>query len=739
MTTAADAAVGRVVDGTYVLEACLGSGGMGSVYSARHVRLDKAFALKLIRQKHLDSEGGRRRFEVEARALGRLDHPNIVRVTDYGIDEDDGTPYLVMELLRGRGLKEVLDEQGPLAPERAIALVEDVAAGLDHAHRAGILHRDLKPRNIILCPDDSAGERALIVDFGLARFVAPSASDSRSQRSGLEADRALDGPDGDETATLPANGWSGPQPPARRGGDPCAAAGAVDPSGWTRAGTLIGTAGYMAPELVNRGSATAAADIYSLGVVAYEMLVGRRPFTGGVMAVLRAHAFERPQAPSEANPSLPRELDRSLLDPLLKEPENRPGTASAVAAGLAAAWDRVLERRFRSRELGRRAALSVLLVAAAALVGWRAPSWPLVDDLESRLLDLRFATASARPADPRLVLAVIDDATLDADPRRRALAEYDGELAGVIARVLQGGALGVGIDIVVPDSWSDSVPFVDLLLGEPERLVLAAHWDGGAGRLLGTGVARGAVSTVLLPDRAAGLFGLANLSQDRDGVVRVQRLGFRGTDGRWIPVFAARCAAVMAGEAPAVPDPMWIDYRVDWQSVPRWSWAELAAAVNRDPELLAGRFLLVGGDIEAYGDTSYPVPGRRKAGVRVPGVVLQALMVSNLLDHRPLLASGREPLVAAVVVLGPIVFALLWWRRAWAGVAVGVTGIAAGVASAWAAFDVSDRVVPIAGPVLACGLAMLGGLAIRWALPARPERQVRTTGIGRTSMRRAEP
>ncbi len=735
----------RLVDGTYALEECLGTGGMGSVYRARHVLLNKAFALKLIHPKMLTSQDGLRRFEVEAKALGRLDHPSIVRVTDYGVDEGGGgAPYLVMEYLEGETLKDLIERQGAVAPETAMPLLEAVAEGLDYAHGQGILHRDLKPHNVILARDPSGRVQAKIVDFGLARFVLGVAERVVGQavHSGLfdveDLSAALDGAETADTMALARGAGASDGRPvagsaraddvgvALGGGELSAIDGSV-PTGLTQAGTLVGTAGYMAPEIADREGATPASDVYSFGVVAYELLVGKKPFTGSFMALLRAHVFDPPPVPSAVNPALPAELDAPILAPLAKVPAERPPSAGEVVRRLREAWEARCERRWRARELPRRVVAAAAIAALAAALAVVSSGWPVLEDLEGRLVDLRFGLSGARPPDDRLALALLDDATLDTDPARRRIVDYDQEVAAVLGRVLQAGALGVGIDMVLPDYWRDA--FEPLLLAYPDRVALALHWDRDTARYRGAELAEGPVTILLGPERAAGLFGLANLDQDADGVVRRMRQHLRDEGGVARPVFARKVASIVREASPdpgenggqeVDPGRFWVDYRVDWRSIPRWSWKDLAALAAERPDRLRGLFLMVGGDIEGYGDTAYPLSHPRGLPREAPGVVVQALLVNTLLDGQPLRGPVLWPSGLALAALLPLSLAVLWLRRLARALLLVGSALAAFAGLAFALFVAAQQVVPVAAVALVYPLAAAAALALRWRLPLRP-------------------
>ena len=264
-------AMERVLDKRYKIVAPIGSGGSSQVYLAQDTVLNREVAVKVLDQAAAADSNLRRMFVKEARSLAALSHPSIVAVYDVG--EVDGLPFIVMEHLPGGSLKQMIERTGPLAPSDAVSIAVDVANGLAFAHSKGIVHADLKPSNVLF---DSNGH-AKVADFGIARTPQE------------EADT--------------------PQ--------------------------LFATAMYVAPERVEGKPASPASDVYGLGLILYEMLVGKPPFVSANAAVLlRDHVVRMPVPPSHLRPSLVTELDTIVLKALAKEPRLRYQKASEVAQAL---------------------------------------------------------------------------------------------------------------------------------------------------------------------------------------------------------------------------------------------------------------------------------------------------------------------------------------------------------------------------------------------------------------------
>ena len=698
-----------VLDRKYRLERRLGQGGMGVVYRATHEDLHRPFALKLLRATRARNNEFLGRFRVEAEALGKLKHPHVVDVTDFGVDpRAGGVAYLVMEHLEGHSLEEHCRRKGPLDLDDALPMLSAMAQAVDFAHEHGVLHRDLKPANVFLAGDGDAEPVLKILDFGLARLVGDS--EPSSPEKAATPDAPSKASDLETRETLGSDVASGPTLD-------------IDPAGGprrlTEPGSLGGTPVYMAPELFTGGEASRASDIYALGVLAYEMLVGAPPFRGSFLEVHRGHVEGKPAPPSAARAALPPEIDRPLLQALEKQKERRPASAAGLVAGLRQASRAAKAREFRSREVPRRAWISVAAAAVLVAITGLLSAGGFLRGPEARTVDLRFAATSPRAPDPRLLLVLLDDASLEADPT--PLSAKADEVGQTLGRVFAAGARAVAIDLLLPKEWSTSAAFSRLVLEHESGLTLAAASAPG-GAAVGPECLAGLTATALGPDRAAGLFGFVNLVEDPDGVVRRGRTRFRDATGRERDSLPGRAARTLLGSAPKdAGEAFWIDHSADWQRLPRVSWKDLGTTLESAPETFRDRLVLVGADFSASGDEMHRVPARGEGPEAVAGVVLQALMVDTLLARTPVREASPLPIVVGAGVLAALVLlGLLCSPRPLGPVLLAVFAALVYVGTAFALFERSRLLIPVVAPLLVVSLALALGFVLRSRLSAIP-------------------
>lgn len=408
--------VGEVLDEKYRLEHLLGQGGMGAVYLATHLGTERYVALKLITPQFMRNEEFVERFKREARAAGRLRHPNVVDVTDFGFAEvsSEQVAYLVMEYLDGCTLGDVLAEDQRLPLYWVVDILEQVCSAVHEAHQQGIVHRDLKPDNIWLEPNRLGSYRVKVLDFGIAKLadadslpepsaavpksptktvgsvsldlesdtiiypVEPARTSDDEERLGsgseeqatriMASDERLDLAEADSTrrfysAAPAAAATHAPaakmhlaketdgddktrvfyqetiRTPAGGAAVTTNAQGTAATSGLTRVGAIMGTPTYMSPEQCRGERLDSRSDIYSLGVIAYQMLAGEAPFAGEVTTVMRAHIESPPRNLREQAPRLRKRVARVVMSALTKDANERPQTAAAFANSLRANAD----------------------------------------------------------------------------------------------------------------------------------------------------------------------------------------------------------------------------------------------------------------------------------------------------------------------------------------------------------------------------------------------------------------
>lgn len=401
-----DPLLGRVLDGRYAIRSRVARGGMASVYLAVDERLDREVAVKVMHANLVSDEDFVRRFIREARSAARLTHPGVVQVFDQG--EDDGVVFLAMEYVPGRTLRDLMRERGPLTPREALEVMEPVLDALGAAHRAGIVHRDVKPENVLLADDG----RVKVADFGLARAVSTATASSST-------------------------------------------------------GVLLGTVAYLAPEQVERGAANARSDVYASGILLFELLTGSKPFEGETaLQVAYQHVHDDVPPPSSRASGIAPSIDELVLTATARAPEDRPADARELLMVL-----RETRRRTPPADLDRRPISRHSDGPPPPAVNsdedWRRP-----DDAASGRGDATVSLAALAADDARHATSRIDlpaDAEPRA-PRRRHRRGRVVTLVVLLAAVLLGAAgwyVGAGpgayVDVprVVGQSQQDAVKVLD--------------------------------------------------------------------------------------------------------------------------------------------------------------------------------------------------------------------------------------------------------------------------------------
>ncbi|HLM48104.1 MAG TPA: serine/threonine-protein kinase, partial [Myxococcaceae bacterium] len=280
-----DEYIGKTLAQKYQVEALIGEGGMGKVYRARQVALDKLVVLKVLRQSLLGDDRTVARFKREAKAASRLNHPNSISILDFG-QAEDGALFIAMEFVPGQDLHTVLSKDGPLPEPRIVRIVSQVLSALNDAHAAGVIHRDLKPENIMVEQRRNEADVVKVLDFGIAKIQ-----------------------DGEDGPTL------------------------------TRTGFVCGTPEYMSPEQARGSTLDHRSDLYAVGVLLYQLVTGRLPFeSDSAVGYATKHLTEEPLPPSRKRPELrvSPAMERLIMRALSKSPDDRPQDAETFKAELLA-------------------------------------------------------------------------------------------------------------------------------------------------------------------------------------------------------------------------------------------------------------------------------------------------------------------------------------------------------------------------------------------------------------------
>ena len=310
---------GRIIAGRFEIIEHLGSGGMGTVYKARHITLPRTFAIKILREELSEDEGFIERFRREAIAASRVEHSNVIYITDFG-KTHEGEVYLVMEYLQGVGLDQLLAQQGRLAPTRAVNILAQIADALDVAHSVNVIHRDLKPENILLTEERGRKDFVKLLDFGIAKVRTPE----------------------------------------------------FDGAPLTIQGEVFGTAEYMSPEQATGKNVDGRSDLYAVGCLAHELLTGEPPFLGSAVAILRDHVYTKPKTPSALYPDLPilPALDALVLRCLAKDPNKRYQRGAELRSDLMRVRALMFSQSGKSARKSRITTRMATISENSMMVGW---------------------------------------------------------------------------------------------------------------------------------------------------------------------------------------------------------------------------------------------------------------------------------------------------------------------------------------------------------------------------------
>ncbi len=485
---------GQILDGKYRIDKKLGQGGMGAVYLAVHLGTARPVALKVINPQFMENEEFVSRFKREAKAAGLLRHPNIVNVTDFGFASvgEESVAYLVMEYLDGCPLSDILKEEKQLQLNWVIDIVEQICLAIDRAHHYGIVHRDLKPDNIWLEPNERGGYRVKVLDFGLAkvidspqeetppsdseitlsldtgirRAIKPQAAKKMQPGSAPAGEKKTQVMDGKTLAAIDADEIVEAEAAGKRK--------TRETAGLTQAGAILGTPVYMSPEQCVGGKLDARSDIYSLGVITYEMLAGQPPFKGNLYNLMAQHIQSLPPPLREKRPDIGKSAEELLMSTLAKRPDDRPPSASAFAHALRARAEgagTILHRAFNFYSLNFPVFIRIAFIA----------NIPLLATVLIWILG-RVIEASAPGAAP-VIEAV--DAILGAAGETVSWLVSVGLFVPVVAQLAIAPLRPVQIGQVLKAFWKRISPFIAATLIFEAILMLVILYEDFAAGLMG--------------------------------------------------------------------------------------------------------------------------------------------------------------------------------------------------------------------------------------------------------------
>jgi serine/threonine protein kinase len=554
--------IGETLDGKYLIERQLGTGGMGNVYLATHLGTTRVVAVKVIAPRWAAEPHFLIRFQREAQACGRLRHPNIVNVTDFGIAVAGRrqVPYLVMELLDGQTLFAFQKAHPRPALPLIADLLDQVALALDEAHRHGIVHRDLKPDNIWLEPDGRGGYIVKVLDFGVAKMKLPGDPQAAAvpKPAPLVAAAGLELP-AVEMETIAMDPTVGPTPAAVRlpaeeaetvaipnaGSNPSSGSFGSD-GGRTMPGSLVGTPGYMSPEQALGEDADFRSDIYSLATVAYSLVCGRLPFTGKISDLIEFHKSGSAPPPA-ALVKVPADVSDAIVAGLARDPAARPPSAIEFARRFHNAVDAEFFalRRSRAFFIQHFATFAALLLPIYSVL---LSAIALLDYFGRKLLPSAVLRAGVLPL-AAVVLLVLSDNVLRAAAALIALDERVRVRRFISFRVFR-KLVKATPALVLTQARSLSLPGPGWLIGDClwPILCVVENLSGKAAvlrsRHLMTGL-NSAGRSLAIRHLALAALAIGELVKSVGPLLRVGHAhgGSNVTSATWFPIFAVFAAA----------------------------------------------------------------------------------------------------------------------------------------------------------------------------------------------------